>query len=54
MSLLVALFGLFIATLGLVGMIGPERLFRFAKPWQTPGGLYVAAAFRIALVWHSS
>jgi hypothetical protein len=49
MPLLVAFFGLFIATLGLIGIISPERLLRFAKPWQTPTGLYVAAAFRIVL-----
>jgi hypothetical protein len=49
MSLLAALFGLLIGALGLVGMIQPERLIRFARAWQTTGGLYVAAALRIIL-----
>lgn len=49
MSLLVALFALFIGALGLVGLARPERLIRFATSWQTPTGLYVAAALRIVL-----
>ena len=49
MSLLVALLGLLIGTLGAVGMVQPERLISFARAWQTPTGLCVAAALRIVL-----
>lgn len=49
MSLLVALFGLFISALGVLGMVNPERLISFARSWQTPTGVYVGAGFRIVL-----
>jgi len=49
MALLVTLFGVFLGTLGLVGMVRPHRLIRMARSWQTPTGLYAAAALRIAL-----
>ncbi|MBI2877925.1 MAG: hypothetical protein HYY20_13700 [Candidatus Tectomicrobia bacterium] len=49
MSLLIALFGFFIGTLGLLGMIDPERLLRFARRWQSPAGLYLAALLRVVL-----
>jgi len=49
MSVLVAFFGLFMGTLGLLGMALPERLTSFARPWQTPTGLYVAAALRLVM-----
>jgi hypothetical protein len=49
MSLLVALFGLLFSTLGVVGMVNPERLVSFARSWQTPAGLYATALLRIVL-----
>ncbi len=49
MSLLIALFGLFIVILWGLGIVSPERLIRFARYWQSPTGLYLASAFRIVL-----
>lgn len=49
MSLLVALFGLLMSIIGVIGMVHPERLIGFAKSWHTPIGLYLAATVRIVL-----
>jgi hypothetical protein len=49
MSFLIAAFGLCMATLGVIGIVRPERLIGFARSWQTPTGLYAAAAIRIVL-----
>ena len=35
--------------LGLMGIVSPESLVRFARLWQRPGGLWLAAAIRIVL-----
>jgi hypothetical protein len=40
---------LFIAALGVLGIISPTRLLAFVRRVQTPGGLYVAVAFRLVL-----
>jgi len=53
MSVLVAFFGLFMGTLGLLGMARPERLTSFARSWQTPTGLYVAAALWLSAFYCS-
>jgi hypothetical protein len=49
MSVIVILFGLFTAALGLLGLVAPGRLVGFVKAWETPIGLYVAAGLRLVL-----
>ena len=49
MTLLVALFGLLMGILGVLGVVWPDRLIRFARAWHTPAGLLLAAALRIVL-----
>jgi hypothetical protein len=38
-----------IACLGALGVVSPERLLATVRRFQTPTGLYVAAAIRVAL-----
>ncbi len=38
-----------IGAIGVLGMVPPERLISFARTWQTPTWLYVAALPRIVL-----
>ena len=40
---------LFIAVMGALGVVSPARLFWVLRHYQTPGGLYVAAAIRVVL-----
>ena len=40
-------FSLFVAGLGALGVCDPTRLITFARKFQTPAGLYVAAASRL-------
>jgi len=47
MSLLVILWGLLMVVLGVVGIVNPERLLRFAGYWDNPAGLYGAAFLRV-------
>ena len=49
MSPVVVIVGLFLATLGAVGLVAPERLIVFVRSWQTPTGLYAAAGLRFVL-----
>ena len=49
MSLVVVIFGLLMAALGLLGLMAPQRLIGFVRSWQTTTGLYAAAALRLAL-----
>ena len=49
MTLVVTILSLCIAALGVLGLISPDRLVRFAKLFQSRSGLYSAAAFRLAL-----
>jgi hypothetical protein len=48
-SLVVVILGLFMAALGLLGVVAPPRLIGFVRSWQTPTGLYAAAALRLVL-----
>ena len=40
-------FSLLVACLGALGVCAPTRLITFARKFQTPAGLYVAAASRV-------
>lgn len=40
---------LFIAVMGALGVVSPARLFWVLRQYQTPGGLYIAAAIRVVL-----
>ena len=49
MALAVALFGSFVATLGVVGLLSPERLLDLVTRAQSKLGLYVIAGFRLLI-----
>jgi hypothetical protein len=49
MSYLAFGLSLVIAALGALGIVSPARLLAFVRHVQTPEGLYVAAALRLAL-----
>ncbi|NNL65008.1 MAG: hypothetical protein HKP30_02070 [Myxococcales bacterium] len=49
MTLLVALFGIFIATLGVAGVVAPERLLALVTRTQAQLGIYFLAAFRLLM-----
>jgi hypothetical protein len=49
MALIAFALSLFIAGLGVVGTVSPSTLLRLVGWFQTPTGLYVAAAIRIVL-----
>ncbi len=49
MSILVVILGLFIAAVGVIGMVCPAHLISLARSWQTRTGLYLAALLRIGL-----
>jgi hypothetical protein len=39
----------FVAILGAIGVVSPDALLRIARHFETPGGLYAAAALRIVV-----
>ncbi len=47
MTLVALILGLLIAALGTLGVASPPRLLNFVRRFQTPVGLYVAAALRV-------
>ncbi len=49
MALVVIILSLFSVAVGVLGLIAPERLVGFVRLWQTPLGLYSAAALRLVL-----
>ncbi len=50
MATIVALFGIVIATLGILGLVRPDNLIRLVSaPWQSPTGLYLAVAVQLML-----
>jgi hypothetical protein len=49
MTLLVALFGLFVAGLGIAGIVSPERLLATVTRAQARLGVYVLAALRLLI-----
>jgi len=50
MTLLVALFGVAVAGVGLLGLLRPDQLLRLVRlPWNSPRGLYFAIGLRIVL-----
>ncbi len=49
MTLVALVLSLFIAALGALGIASPARLLGFVRYFQTPGGLYLAAALRVVL-----
>ena len=50
MSVIVSLFGLVIAALGILGVIRPGSLIHFVSAaWQTRAGLYLAITLRLVL-----
>jgi hypothetical protein len=49
MSIVVSLFGIFFAILGVSGLIFPSSIIAFVSRWQTQAGLYLAAIIRIVL-----
>jgi hypothetical protein len=49
MKVLAFLVALLMILLGVTGLLGPNRLLSIAEYAATPGGLYVAAAIRLAI-----
>lgn len=49
MSIVVSLFGIFFAILGVSGLIFHSSIIAFVSRWQTQAGLYLAAIIRIVL-----
>jgi hypothetical protein len=49
MTILAFILSLFVAALGALGMLSPERLLSLARQFQRPGGLYAAAILRVVL-----
>ncbi len=49
MILVALVLSVFIVALGVFGIIAPSRLLAVARSFQTPAGLYFAAAFRFVL-----
>ena len=47
MALVTRLIGLFIAAIGVLGVITPDGLLTAVRSLQTPLGLYLAASFRV-------
>ena len=49
MTLVALVLSLFVAALGALGVVSPTRLVSLVRYFQTPAGLYVAAALRVVL-----
>jgi hypothetical protein len=49
MTMVALILSLVVAALGAVGVISPRRLHAFVQRFETPAGLYAAAAFRLLL-----
>ncbi len=49
MAILALVLSLFVAALGVVGLISPMRLLEIARHFQSQVGLYAAAALRVVL-----
>ena len=49
MKVLAIVFGLFLAAVGLVGVVAPSYILEIGRSLLTPMSLYVVAAFRIAV-----
>jgi len=47
MSFVVAGFSLAILAIGVLGLASPDALMAFVRRWQTPLGIWIAAAFRV-------
>lgn len=49
MTLVALAISLFVVAMGALGVVSPPRLIAFVRRFQTPGGLYTAAALRLVL-----
>jgi uncharacterized membrane protein YidH (DUF202 family) len=49
MTVIALVFSLFVAALGALGLVSPSRVLRFEGYFQTPAGLYFAAAVRLVM-----
>jgi hypothetical protein len=49
MAYLALILSLFVAALGAIGIVSPERLLRIVRQFQSQAGLYAAAMLRIVL-----
>jgi hypothetical protein len=49
MAYIALILSLFVAALGAIGIVSPERLLRIVRRFQTQAGLYAAAILRIVL-----
>jgi membrane-bound ClpP family serine protease len=49
MNFIAFILSLFIAALGVLGMVSPMRLLNIVRHFQSPAGIYAAAALRIIL-----
>jgi hypothetical protein len=49
MNFIAYILSLFIAALGALGMISPMKLLNIVRRFQSPAGIFAAAAFRILL-----
>ena len=49
MTLVALVLSLFVAALGALGVVSPTRLVSLLRYFQTPAGLYLAAALRVVL-----
>lgn len=49
MAIVALVLSLSVAALGALGIVSPERLLGIVRRFQSPGGLYAAAAIRLAL-----
>lgn len=49
MTVIALVFSLSVAVLGAVGVVSPARLVNYVRHFQTPSGLYLAAALRVVM-----
>jgi hypothetical protein len=49
MTVIALVFSLSVAALGALGVVSPARLINFVRYFQTPSGLYLAAALRVVM-----
>jgi uncharacterized membrane protein YidH (DUF202 family) len=49
MVVIALVFSLFVAALGALGLVSPSRILHVVRYFQTPTGLYIAAALRLVM-----
>jgi len=57
MAIAALILSLFVASLGAVGVVSPDRLLAFVRQFQRPAGLYAAAILRVvfgAALFHTA